>query len=123
MKETCGILSVPLGDPAWLISDVPVPGPSVAFNSRIVGALEREIARIPGVIAIFLGQTSSVYSVFTVIEDFDPDTMEAVYCAEDRVQEEFPMVTFDFAVRLAQGQDPTMVVPMDQRAVFIRSNG
>jgi hypothetical protein len=83
--------------------------------------LVRRLSTVADVEAVFHScDDRGVQHVYSIVEDHVPAVYKKVMRAEERIQNDFPAVTFAFHVRASQGRAPALAAPLFARALFER---
>ncbi len=70
-------------------------------------AIRRHLSKVPGVDAVYVNTASSSIHVYSVVEDFHTTDCKRLMRQEDRIEREFPEVSFEFHTRAHRGKKPT----------------
>jgi DNA-binding Lrp family transcriptional regulator len=84
-------------------------------------AVRRHLSKVPEVDAVYVSTASATVHVYSVVEDFHSTNYKRLIRQEDRVEEEFPEISFEFHTRAHQGRKPTGKEPHASELVYLRS--
>ena len=83
-------------------------------------AIRRHLAKVPEVDAVYVSTASATVHVYSVVESFHATDYKRLIRQEDRIEKEFPEISFEFHTRAHQGRKPTGKEPYTSELVFLR---
>ena len=83
-------------------------------------ALRRHLAKAPEVDAVYVSTASATIHVYSVVESLHKTDYKRLIRLEDRIEKEFPEISFEFHTRAHQGRKPTGKEPYTSELVFLR---
>lgn len=83
-------------------------------------AIRRHLAKVPEVDAVYVSTASATIHVYSVVESFHKIDYKRLIRQEDRVEKEFPEISFEFHTTAHQGRKPTRLSPYGRDLVFLR---
>jgi hypothetical protein len=83
-------------------------------------ALQRHLAKIPEIDAVFVWAERSVVHVYSLVHEFQSRIYEKLLRKERLIEKAFPGISFEFHVRAHQGREPHLAVPHESKCVFLR---
>jgi hypothetical protein len=85
------------------------------------GALRRHLSKVPEVDAVYVSTASATVHVYSYVEDFHTTNYKRLIRQEDRVEKEFPEISFEFHTSAHQGRKPTGKEPNRSELIYLRS--
>ena len=83
-------------------------------------ALRLHLAKVPEVDAVYVNTASATVHVYAIVEDFHATDYNRLMRQEDRIEREFPEISFEFHTRAHRGKKPTGKEPHTSELVFLR---
>ncbi|HEV3237984.1 MAG TPA: hypothetical protein VGZ25_13415 [Gemmataceae bacterium] len=92
-----------------------------AINSACHDALVSTLSTVDEIGAVFVViDEDGICHVYSVVDQHNPEVALKIMTQEDKIQELFPTMLFNFRVRAAQGRAPSQAVPIHSQPLFIR---
>jgi hypothetical protein len=96
-------------------------GPKKPLAKDWRDALRRHLSKVPEVDAVYVSTASATVHVYSYVEDFHTTNYRRLIRQEDRVEKEFPEISFEFHATAHQGRKPTGKEPNRSELIYLRS--
>jgi hypothetical protein len=83
-------------------------------------ALRSHLAKVPEVDAVYVNTASATVHVYAVVENLHATDYIRLMRQEDRIEQQFPEMSFEFHTRAHRGKKPTGKEPHTSELVFLR---
>jgi hypothetical protein len=79
------------------------------------------LAKVPEVDAVYVSTASATIHVYSVVENLRDTDYKRLIRQEDRIEKEFPEMSFEFHATAHQGRKPTGKESNTSELIFLRS--
>jgi hypothetical protein len=83
-------------------------------------AIRLHLAKVPQVDAVYVSTASATIHVYSVVESLRDADYKHLIRQEDRIEKEFPAISFEFHATAHQGRRPTGKESHTSELVFLR---
>ena len=83
-------------------------------------AIRRHLAKAPEVDAVYVSTASATVHVYSVVENLRETDYKRLIRQEDRIEKEFPDVSFEFHATAHHGKKPTGNESHTSELIFLR---
>jgi hypothetical protein len=83
-------------------------------------AIRAHFAKVPDVDAVYVSTASATVHVYAIVEDFHATNYNRLMRQEDRIEREYPEISFEFHTRAHREKKPTGNEPHTSELVFLR---
>jgi hypothetical protein len=93
----------------------------LSISAPYYHALVSSLSKVHEIEAVFVAtDEDGICHVYSVVDQHNPEVALKIMTQEDKIQELFPTMLFNFRVRAAQGRTSSQAVPIHSQPLFIR---
>jgi hypothetical protein len=83
-------------------------------------SIDRHLSQVKNVDAVFITTDDvGVVHVYSVVREYG-DFYKKLLKQEQQIEQDYPEIDFEFHVRAHQGREPSLAVPFEAQAIFVR---